>query len=150
MADLLPPWSIDSLDNLKASFDDLTLTLDSPLYETSVTRWDAYGSVTAQASVSADGTRVQFAAGTVSASVEVAAQGIRVQIASGSIRHRLQFLVMPRLSNLHLPRLNARLAFRRWVELLRMGLLLSWDRLKSLVMPTRLSRLLHRLRHRRK
>ena len=59
MADLLPPWTIDSLDNLKSSIDDLTLTLDSPLYTTSVTLWDAYGSVTASANVTASGTLVE-------------------------------------------------------------------------------------------
>ena len=68
MADLLPPWTIDSLDQLKSSIDDLTLTLDSPLYETSVTLWDAYGSVNATGSVSISATRVQYADAQVSAS----------------------------------------------------------------------------------
>ena len=81
MADLLPPWSIDSLDNLKASLDDLTLTLDSPLYETSVTRWDAYSSVTAQASVAADAILVQFASASITASASASCDATRVQFA---------------------------------------------------------------------
>ena len=77
MADLLPPWSIDSLDNLKASLDDLTLTLDSPLYETSVTRWDAYASVSATATASADAIRVQFGIAGVDANAAFTADAIR-------------------------------------------------------------------------
>ena len=85
MADLLPPWTIDSLDNLKSSIDDLTLTLDSPLYTTSVTLWDAYGSVTASASVVADAIRVQSGSGAVDGTATVTADAVRVQLASASI-----------------------------------------------------------------
>ena len=85
MADLLPPWTIDSLDQLKASLDDLTLTLDSDLYETSVTRWDAYGSVSAVASLNAQATRVQFASASVSVSASASIDATRVQFGDASI-----------------------------------------------------------------
>ena len=85
MADLLPPWSIDSLDNLKASIDQLTLSLDSSLYTTSVTLWDAYGSVNASATVSADAIRVQLAAASITASASASCDATRVQYASGDI-----------------------------------------------------------------
>ena len=85
MADLLPPWSIDSLDNLKASIDDLTLTLDSPLYQTSVTLWDAYASVTASASAVCDATRVQFASASATTEATVTCSATRVQFADAAI-----------------------------------------------------------------
>ena len=85
MADRLPPWSIDSLDNLKASIDQLTLTLDSSLYTTSVTLWDAYGSVSASATVSAEGIRVQLATASISASASASCDGTRVQYADASV-----------------------------------------------------------------
>ena len=86
MADLLPPWTIDSPDNLKASLDDLTLTLDSPLCDTSVTRWDAYASVSVTATATADGIRVQFGSGAVDANASVSAEAIRVQFGAGDIQ----------------------------------------------------------------
>ena len=85
MADLLPPWTIDSLDNLKSSIDDLTLTLDSSLYTTSVTLWDAYGSVTASATTSASAIRVQNGVAAVTTTTTVTADAIRVQFASASM-----------------------------------------------------------------
>ena len=71
MADLLPPWSIDSLDNLKSSIDGLTLTLDSSLYITSVTLWDASASVTSNATVTASGSIVQSGSASITASATV-------------------------------------------------------------------------------
>ena len=85
MADLLPPWTIDSLDQLKSSIDDLTLTLDSSLYLTSVTLWDAYASVSASATVTADATRVQYGGAAVNGTATVTADAVRVQYASASI-----------------------------------------------------------------
>ena len=85
MADLLPPWTIDSLDNLKASLDDLTLTLDSPLYETSVTLWDAYGSVSASASVACAATRVILGSASVSCSAQAVCDATRVQYGDASV-----------------------------------------------------------------
>ena len=85
MADLLPPWSIDSLDNLKSSIDNLTLTLDSPLYQTSVTLWDAYGSVNATATVSAAASKVQSAQASITANASVEANAVRILYASASI-----------------------------------------------------------------
>lgn len=85
MADLYPPWTIDSLDNLKASLDDLTLTLDSPLYETTVTRWDAAGSVSCSASVSASGQIIQTGTAAVTCTATVTAAAGIIQTASAAI-----------------------------------------------------------------
>ena len=85
MADLYPPWTIDSLDNLKASLDDLTLTLDSPLYETTVTRWDAAGSVSCSASVSVSAEIVRDASAAVSCTATVTAAAGIIQSASAVI-----------------------------------------------------------------
>lgn len=66
MADITAPWTLDSLDSLKGSIDDLTLSLDSGLYQSSVTLADAAGDVSCSSALSAFGSRVQTAASAIS------------------------------------------------------------------------------------